>query len=255
MSSTSASSLPVHPEDTTDTLPDMKDHQTLLQSFSRLEISKSPQTGQGNGSKAVSNESTRPSRMSVQHHAFQPQIQCLDLSDKFTTLRLSAEKDNESYTERSPLLRRRSSSETLSARDRIYRINGLASQREPADLRRQWLGSTKASDRPPSDAGPSSPLSSGSVSPDLVRGLSSTEANRRFQVEAQNRWEASRRKRHSMSGYPSKEQYWTRKISKAEVAIENLRKSHREAQRISKRKGKMVEVDQNDDNDSENEAL
>lgn len=236
MSSTSASSLPVHPEDTTDTLPDMKDHQTLLQSFSRLEISKSPQTGQGNGSKAVSNESTRPSRMSVQHHAFQPQIQCLDLSDKFTTLRLSAEKDNESYTERSPLLRRRSSSETLSARDRIYRINGLASQREPADLRRQWLGSTKASDRPPSDAGPSSPLSSGSV-------------------EAQNRWEASRRKRHSMSGYPSKEQYWTRKISKAEVAIENLRKSHREAQRISKRKGKMVEVDQNDDNDSENEAL
>jgi len=58
-----------------------------------------------------------------------------------------------------------------------------------------------------------------------------------------------------MSGYPSKEQYWTRKISKAEIAIENLRKSHRAAQRISKRRGKTVEVDQNDDNDSENEAL
>jgi len=251
----SAPSLPTHLEDITNTSSKMEDQHALLQRFSRLGIGKPQQTDQGDGPRAASNGSARLSRTSVKSHAFQPDLQCPDLSAKFATLRLFAEKDNEVHTERVPLIRRRSSLETLSARNRTYRINGLAGQRDSARLRRQWLGSTRPDNSPASDAGPSLPSLSESVSPDLVPGLSSTEANRRFQVEAQVRWESSRRKRHSMSGYPSKEQYWARKISKAEIGIENLRKSHREAQRMAKRKAKMVEVDLNDDNDSEDEVL
>lgn len=251
----SAPSLPVHLEDITNTSSEMEDQRALLQSFSRLDIGKPQQMDQGDGPKAASNESTRLSRTSVKNYAFQPDLQCRDLSDKFATLRLFAEKENESHTERAPLIRRRSSLENLSARNRTYRINGLGGQRDSAYLRRQWLDSARPSNSPPSDAGPSSPLSSESVSLDLVPGLSPIEANRRFQVEAQVRWESSRRKRHSMSGYPSKEQYWARKISKAEIGIENLRKSHREAQRMAKRKGKLAEVDLNDDNGSEDEVL
>ena len=239
------------------TILEMEDHHVLDQSFSRLSLGHSRPGDHENDSRAVTADTTSMFGANVEDHAFQPDLQCSDLSDRFVPLRVMAENDHKAPVQFDAGVQRRSRSQDLKTRSRAYRITGLSSLSDlydSAEFRRQWCKTTRSnvdgSSSSESDAAVSSPCSSDRVSLDLAQGLSSTEANRRFQLEAQTRWESSRKKRHSMSGYPSKEQYWARKTSKVEIGIEYLRKSHREAQRMVKRKGKMV-VDPNSDSEGE----
>ncbi|KAK5939994.1 hypothetical protein PMZ80_007412 [Knufia obscura] len=210
---------------------------------------------QHDGSRAVSENGSLNSQTVAQDHVFRPDLKCPDLSERFASLQVSTERGKGTRPVQVPLSPKRSNSENTSSRSRAYRITGLSGLDCLPDLRRQWLDSTRRPNSRPSSASGSDLSLSGSVSPEVVQGLSATEANRRFQVEAQARWGSSRRKRHSMSGYPSKEQYWARKISKTETGMENLRKSHREAQRMAKRKGKMVEDNLDEGDDGEDEIL
>ncbi|KAK5950500.1 hypothetical protein OHC33_008443 [Knufia fluminis] len=210
---------------------EMADQHSLQKSFSRLNI-----VSQHDGSRAVSENDSLNSQTVAQDHVFRPDLKCPDLSERFASLQVSTERGKGTRPVQVPLSPKRSNSENTSSRSRAYRITGLSGLDCLPDLRRQWLDSTRRPNSRPSSASGSDLSLSGSV-------------------EAQARWGSSRRKRHSMSGYPSKEQYWARKISKTETGMENLRKSHREAQRMAKRKGKMVEDNLDEGDDGEDEIL